>query len=520
MRLFLFAIGGTGARVVRSLTMMLASGIEGLDSSIEIVPIIIDFDLSNGDKTRALMALESYSCIHRILYPDIGEGSIYDDHFFMTRITPLANAGIANAVQGGKTFEFNFGPEGHALKFADYLKLNQMDTNENLRITKDLLQVLYDDSDEVEKTTELNLDLAKGFKGNPNIGSVVFHDLKNRPEFQLFAGTFNAGAGDRIFIISSIFGGTGSAGFPEIVNAIRMSTLATLIPAIIGASIILPYFDLQPFNPKNGDTGAIDASSFNAKTRAALSYYSTQNGINSKVNAIYYVGDENHDAYAYNEGEDRQKNEAHVVEFVAASSIIDFLKRNISVDQHYAYEFCIKDGKVNKSIKDDKVNESIQLPDFFDNTHSLFLNDLSSFAIAMKYYRDVVCGDRNKVADSTAYYKAERFNLTNKLGRGVYQELDNFLAAKDNNDWGFYIWLDELLKHAHKLSLYKMKSDQDLKTILPYKEIKVAWGTNPIKDDTLSGEINNASRNLPVYGDKEFLKVLRTVAKEKYQNVR
>lgn len=50
-RLFLFAIGGTGARVVRSLTMMLASGVDGLDSSTEIVPIIIDYDLSNGDKT-------------------------------------------------------------------------------------------------------------------------------------------------------------------------------------------------------------------------------------------------------------------------------------------------------------------------------------------------------------------------------------------------------------------------------------------------------------------------------------
>ena len=68
MRLFLFAIGGTGARVVRSLTMMLASGIEGLDSSTEIVPIIIDYDLSNADKTRAVSALEKYSQIHSLLY--------------------------------------------------------------------------------------------------------------------------------------------------------------------------------------------------------------------------------------------------------------------------------------------------------------------------------------------------------------------------------------------------------------------------------------------------------------------
>lgn len=82
-RLFLFAIGGTGARVVRSLTMMLASGVDGLDSSTEIVPIIIDYDLSNGDKTRATKALEKYSEIHQSLYADTADGKLYADHFFI-----------------------------------------------------------------------------------------------------------------------------------------------------------------------------------------------------------------------------------------------------------------------------------------------------------------------------------------------------------------------------------------------------------------------------------------------------
>ena len=70
-RLFLFAIGGTGARVVRSLTMLLASGIDGLNSTIQVVPIIVDFDLSNGDKTRALSALEKYNIINNALYRSV-----------------------------------------------------------------------------------------------------------------------------------------------------------------------------------------------------------------------------------------------------------------------------------------------------------------------------------------------------------------------------------------------------------------------------------------------------------------
>jgi len=41
-KLYIFGIGGTGARVLKSLTMLLASGVEcGVDT---IVPIIIDRD--------------------------------------------------------------------------------------------------------------------------------------------------------------------------------------------------------------------------------------------------------------------------------------------------------------------------------------------------------------------------------------------------------------------------------------------------------------------------------------------
>lgn len=510
-RLFLFAIGGTGARVVRSLTMMLASGIDGLDSSTEIVPIIIDYDLSNGDKTRAIKALEKYSAIHQSLYPDTVQGKQYTDHFFMTTLTPLSNAGVANANATLKDFEFNFGPQGSSIKFSDYLNMQALNTIPEVKLTEDLLYALYDNSEGTSKNAELELDMAKGFKGNPNIGSVVFHDLRKSDEFKQFQGTFNA-ASDKVFIVSSIFGGTGASGFPEIVNAIRTSNLATLRPATIGAALVLPYFDLQQFHPERGDTGAIDASSFNAKTRAALGFYAANGGINSNVNALYYIGDENRDAYDYNEGENRQKNDAHVVEFVAASAIIDFLLRPVANNQHRAYEF---------SIKNAKVQQSIQLPDFEESTNKLFLNNLSAFVIAMKYYREVICGDRNKISDSTAYYKGDRFGLSAKLGNGVYSLLDDFLNASyaDAQDWGFYPWMKELQKHTHKLNPYVLDKTHDMREVLAHKVIKVT-GINPIKDDSLSKELNESSKGLNNYSDQTFFKVLRNVMKAKYEQVK
>lgn len=60
-KIFLFGIGGTGARVLRSLTMMLATGVKlGVD---EIIPIIIDPDAANADLTRTVSLLNNYSAI-------------------------------------------------------------------------------------------------------------------------------------------------------------------------------------------------------------------------------------------------------------------------------------------------------------------------------------------------------------------------------------------------------------------------------------------------------------------------
>lgn len=56
-KLYLFGIGGTGSRVIRSLTMLLASGVDaGVDT---IVPVLIDPDLSNGDLTRTVNLLKN-----------------------------------------------------------------------------------------------------------------------------------------------------------------------------------------------------------------------------------------------------------------------------------------------------------------------------------------------------------------------------------------------------------------------------------------------------------------------------
>ena len=520
MRLFLFAIGGTGARVVRSLTMLLASGIDGLDSSTEIIPIIIDFDKSNGDKDRAIKAIDSYVKIHNQLYSDAIQGTIYDAHYFMTTIQSLKNTGVVNGgPQMQKDYEIIFDQSNNVNEFAKYLGLDGMISNPDEKMTMDLFHVLYDDSEKTSPTTELNINLNVGFKGNPNIGSVVFHELRNLPELQRFFNTFNSSQGDKVFVVSSIFGGTGSSGFPEIVNAIRTDSNAFIKNAVIGSAVVLPYFDVDSQKSLGGtNTGAINSSTFPSKSVAALTYYS--NTINNTVNAIYYVGDENHDAYEYSEGSQSQQNKAHVVEMIAATAVIDFLKKDYSTSDHLALEF---------GIKDEKQNSSILYTDFYPETQRDVLDKLSSFALGIKFYRDVVCGDRKKESKKTAYYSEQAFALGSKLGKGVFESFDQFIDISYNNGasdhWGFFPWLSEIIQHAHKLDLFKFDSDFELRDILSYQagqhvNFLERFRSSPASDSNFSGAMNAKSRNLQSYSEKDFFKVLHDVAIDIFNNIK
>ena len=66
---------------------------------------------------------------------------------------------------------------------------------------------------------QLDTKMDIGFVGSPNIGSVALNQLKDSEEFKQFSNVFRKE--DRIFVVSSIFGGTGAAGYPIIVKNIR-----------------------------------------------------------------------------------------------------------------------------------------------------------------------------------------------------------------------------------------------------------------------------------------------------------
>jgi len=308
-KLYVFAIGGTGARVIKSLTMLLASGVES--HFTEIVPIIIDPDKSGGDLNRTINALNDYQKIQQ------ETGDFEKNHFFKTKITTLSEVisegnGNPSVIDG-----FRYEIEGvQSDTFEDFIGYGSLDKS-----NKYFANLLFSD-----ENLSSNLDV--GFKGNPNIGSVVLNQFSKSNAFAAFASNFKSE--DSIFIVSSIFGGTGASGFPLILKNIREGKIFTgndtqgkshkfLIDAIIGAITVQPYFKVS-----NNKKSKIDSQGFITKTKAALHYYSRNVTGNRTLNSMYYIGDFETKEYTNVEGGREQKNDAHFIELAAALSIIDF----------------------------------------------------------------------------------------------------------------------------------------------------------------------------------------------------
>lgn len=299
-KLYLFGIGGTGSRVIKSLTMLLAAGVKPVNNEInEIVPIIIDPHKANEDLKRTLQLISDYQRI----YDRLGDNRT---GFFSTKISQLNDSLIQFQLE-----------EVNQLKFEDYISYSTLDKNNHA-----LASLLFS-----KETLEVEMDI--GFVGNPNIGSVVLNQFTESDEFRSFASNFSDG--DRIFIISSIFGGTGAAGFPLLVKNFRnanaknnnynISQKDLIANAPIGAVSVLPYFGVSP-NPDK----AISKSDFFVKTKAALAYYEKNlSGGSGALNAHYYIGDIMAPEYENDPGENGQKNDAHFIEVAAALSIVEFM---------------------------------------------------------------------------------------------------------------------------------------------------------------------------------------------------
>ncbi len=399
-KLYIFGIGGTGSRVIRSLTMLLASGVEIGGKVDKVIPVIIDPDKSNGDLTRTVSLLKTYKSIHEQL--KFGRNS--KSEFFKTAIDDLnTNFKMQVADVADKDFQ-------------TYIKYLNLDPR-----NKALVSLLFS-----KKNLEAHMDV--GFKGNPNMGSIVLNNFSTDSDNDLGAILESFQSGDKIFIVSSIFGGTGAAGFPLLLKTLRQAqnsqlpSAALVANAPIGAITVLPYFGVE-----HDEDSEINMDSFMSKAKAALSYYRD----NLNTDALYYISDKLTKNYANHQGDSAQRNNAHFIEMVSALAVIDFCHSNILHDGNKIFkEFGLNEDKPTVSIKT-----------LTDKTRTLIQKPLISMFIFERFYKEHLKNTWNN-AWALDYSYADDDN-DGKLDSSVmsndfFVKLTKFLSCFDNE------WLREM----------------------------------------------------------------------------
>lgn len=306
-KVFVFCIGGTGIRVMKSITMLMASGMN--TNGYTVVPIILDPHLDLEEKKNLNALIDSYKTVYDRSVTDGSQTLNTPNGFFGTRMMRLNEVNNdqnnTNEVIGSKE------------TFRSYIHLSDLGID---NINNLLVETLF-------STKNLNSQLSVGFKGNPNMGTVVLGDMIEGADW--FKGfKTHCEKDDRIFIISSIFGGTGASGFPLLEKKIKGdNNYPALQNALMGAVTVLPYYGLKDPTSTGSD---IDSANFYTKTKAALAYY--EKTILSDY--LYYIGEQSL-CKTYENDEKKQEDTANFIELVAASALFDFLTKEKPSSQQF-----------------------------------------------------------------------------------------------------------------------------------------------------------------------------------------
>lgn len=463
--------------------MLLAAGVKPqTQEEYEIVPFIIDPHKANKDLIRTTDLLGKYQAITDEIGLKCG--------FFSTKITTLDKIKKSeNPLSNSFTFKLQ---QVDNTEFRNYIDYDEMDKSNQA-----LTNILFSGKSVAKDNQKINLldiEMDIGFVGNPNVGSVVLNQVKDSAEFREFASVFNEK--DRIFIISSIFGGTGAAGFPTILKNIRdaarngnIDSKDLLENAKIGAITVLPYFNVE-----KDESSPIQKSDFIAKTKSALYYYKDNVTGNNSVNSLYYITDDySGTPYENDPGDGGQKNPAHFIELASALAVIDFLEtpdggivtQNGRAENPTYKEFALKSD-----------SGEIEFSDFEVETEQKIALRLSQLVLFKKFLNERLDDSVGKHPWSMKPPELDRTFFNDTFYRaqlGIF--LDSFIE-----------WLDEMSDNRRGFSPFNLR--ENLETFIKGKKIhKGLFGFGGLDYNAFDSKLSSEERNNN-YGSNKSVKLV------------
>lgn len=399
---YLILLGGTGARCGEIFVHMCANGYFA-GSSIHMLYIDSDEDNGNAQAFRKLVDLykDCRSRYHNNVSPI--------PCFFQTDITLRT-----------------VNPVTDKMIFRDIANLGQTDVAD-IRAANALMRALYSDEECATKISD-------GFFARPNVGAALFSAKIDEIMAGLLRDIYISQQdmkNVKIFMIGSLFGGTGASSLPTISRYLKQKLYAESTDQLIGDKLkiggcmALPYFSFSREKQKNEidvDDVKIEANKFATKTRSALEYYKKvdANPEHKTFDSLYFLGHDGHDVRGiYNTGGSGQRNMPHIVEFYAAMAAVTFFEtsaegrffavvpeRGITWNDFYRDKWCFFHFYV--MMRFSVVLHSLILEELFDYTDS---NKLRKQAKNIPWFYDFLDGkdkpkgsDKNKDFDESKLF--------------------------------------------------------------------------------------------------------------------
>lgn len=275
---FVLGIGGTGMRCIESLIHLCAMG---MFDNTEIHLLALDTDKNNGNFSRLKEVKEAY-CNAKGMDP--ASRTALHDTFFSANI---------------KYYEFS---PNYELKSTFKAVFNYGDTQYNHREETDLADLVL--SENVE-----DFNLRHGYRAQTHLGSMMmYHSIIEAAKSQAgndlkkFLGELikaSQNGQPRVFILGSVFGGTGASSIPIIPQAISkaaeiMSNGAAnvLKSAYFGSTLLTAYFSFRAPSGNELSNQRVIATSdkFALNSQVAMMFYDDDVTVKSTYQKFYMMG--------------------------------------------------------------------------------------------------------------------------------------------------------------------------------------------------------------------------------------
>jgi hypothetical protein len=265
---FLLGIGGTGSKCVESFIHLAACGL----GPKSVWTGIIEMDQSNGNLNNCVSVMRSYKQLYNMAKSP--SKTYVGSPFGSELVNPGDRYYWSPLLDPKVTFE-------------NYFKYPNMTGTD---------PAMFFDS--LYAKDEKKVPLDKGFRGRPSMGAPIFLNLgskinnknNNIDDFwvPLLGDNPKGNNGEiRVFLVGSVFGGTGASGIPNVAKVIREKLAGRKVH--IGAALMLPYFS---YNVEGGAANEVYARPelFSRNTQATLKYYGSLFDEDEMFDSVYLFG--------------------------------------------------------------------------------------------------------------------------------------------------------------------------------------------------------------------------------------